>query len=195
MENIDTYKDISKNIKYKEKEVDFDKVKFNRNMDKAIKNLISKEDGIKKRDIKNDDIIRKFDSLVQEKQEELIRDNFYKAVNFKNDTEEIIKKLKANKDINSINNVIDKIKVNGINKEEMKKNFDKVIEDKMNKENTVIDKNEYVKNLTYKDLVSAIETAGTYNSSFNNVGTENEKFKKLLNDIQQLKYNKSQLKG
>ena len=195
MENIDTYKDISKNIKYKEKEVDFDKVKFNRNMDKAIKNLISKEDGIKKRDIKNDDIIRKFDSLVQEKQEELIRDNFYKAVNFKNDTEEIIKKLKTNMDINSINNVIDKIKVNGINKEEMKKNFDKVIEDKMNKENTVIDKNEYVKNLTYKDLVSAIETAGTYNSSFNNVGTENEKFKKLLNDIQQLKYNKSQLKG
>ena len=195
MENIDTYRDISKNIKYKEKEVDFDRIKFNRNMGKSIKNLISKEDGIKKIDIKSDDIIRKFDSLAREKQEEIIRDNFYKAVSVKKDTEEIIKKQKTNMDINSIHNIIDKIKVNGINKEEMKNNFDKVIENKINKENAVIDKNEYVKNLAYKDLVSAIETAGTYNSSFDNVGTENEKFKKLLDDIQQLKYNKSQLKG
>ena len=195
MDNVDTYKDISKNIKYKEKEVEFDKSKFNKNMNKSMKDLIAKEDGVKKRDITNSDIDKKFNSLSKEKQEEIIKSNMYKAVTVKRETEDIIKKLKTNMDMNSVNNVIDNINTKGINKIEMKKNFEKVIEEKMNRDETTIDKNEYVKNLTYKDLVSAIEIAGTYNSSFNNAGMENEKYKELLYMIQKLKYNKSQLKG
>ena len=111
--------------------------------------------------------------------------------------QEIIKKLKTGMTIKDVNDVIDKINTKGMNKKEMKKNFEKVIEDRMktDNKNAITDKDEYVKDLSYKDLVSVIETAGTYNSSFDNAGAENDKFKKLLEDIQQLKYCKSQLKG
>ncbi len=193
----DGYENVTKNVQYNRKDVEFDKAKFKRNMDRTIKNMIAKDEGVKKKDITDARIKQKYESLSFDKQEEIVKTNVNKSIKINKELENKIKNSNSNMNLLQINKVVDNIKVTDMNNEQVKQNVKKVIEDRMKEEKKLnkISVDEYIKSLKYKDVASIIETATTYNNSFKNSSMDNEDVKKLMKDIEKLKYYESQLKG
>lgn len=197
---------MKKALKLSKDDAKFDEKKFEKSINNQIKEIISKENKMKKSQIKEEDIKDMFEEMTEADKEKVMKEAVYASITIPKKDQDNLKKLKTGMNLENVNEVIDKIskdKKVSLEQDAYKENFknyitEEVATSKKKKKEDVNENeiNEYISGLSNEELIQKIRIVGTNESSIKrHEAIGKQEYAKLTNDIRNLRYHKEQMKG
>ncbi len=189
--------------------VKIDKDSFEEGVKTELVNMIAKETKKRKSAITQSEIDTKLKNMDTEEKRKLLKQQMFNSTKLTDKAEEKskqVKKQKSNMSLQNVKEIIDTMSETTslpINKMGYKRNFEDLIKNNIAekeainlKDITQQDIDKYIKNMSNSDLIFSIKSAGGYEGSMRkNKNASKPEFAKLVEDLEKVRYHKSQLKG
>ncbi len=191
---------------FKKENVKFNEERFNKSIDNQIKNIIAKEEKVKKSQITEKDIQERFINMNDSEKQKIIKNAIYSSITVPKSERSNLKGKNTGMNMKDINEIIDKIaeeKTVSMERENCRGNFEVYIKENIakqkNKEVKDVTKEEiddHVSKLTNEKLVDYITEVGTYEDSIKrDENATKVEYSDLVESIKELRYHQESMKG
>ena len=200
------YGNIEKLNKSSKKSVEIDQKKFEKDINKQLIGLVSKETNKRKKDITRAEIEDRFKSMSKDERNKMVNKTILKYAKLTEEEKQKVKETKTNMNLDNVNEIIDSIKEKvgkKVQERNYKENFEKVVKTNIEFERGInsdqITKDDiynYISNLTNDELIIQIKTAGAYQDSLKrNKNCNKEEYEEIVRNIEKMNLHKAQMKG
>ena len=200
------YANMQKLSKKGKKSIKIDQQKFEKDINKQLIGLISKENNKRKIDITKKDIENRFKNMTEEERKNIVEKTMLKHTKLTEEEKERKKGQKTGMNLDNVNEIIDVMKEKTgkkIDIQNYKNNFEQIIKDNIQNNKKSNDDNitreeidEYIGNLTREELITQIKIAGSYQNSLKrDKSCSKEEYKEIIKNIEKMNYHKAQMKG
>lgn len=200
------YGNIEKLNKSSKKSVEIDQKKFEKDINKQLIGLVSKETNKRKKDITKVEIEDRFKSMSKEERNKMVNKTILKYAKLTEEEKQKVKETKTNMNLDNVNEIIDSIKEKvgkKVQERNYKENFEKLVKTNIEYERginsdkiTKHDIDNYISNLTNDELIIQIKTAGVYQDSLKrNENCNKKEYEEIVKNIEKMNLHKAQMKG